>query len=131
MASHGEDDRRSKKPTRITLAKARSDGTAEGSEAQWGGKVHGRSYGVGEDSSRGARSENQSGQGGSRVYGGRTWRWPAMGGERQVELPEKPTAPRREGRSLESVEMESEQWRVYQLRYRASGIGRAPKRVYQ
>ena len=50
-ASHGEDDRRSKKSGQTTLAKARSDGTAEGGEARWGGKFHGRSYGVGEDRS--------------------------------------------------------------------------------
>ena len=50
-ASHGEDDRRSNKSGRTTLAKARSDGTAEGGEARWGGKFHGQSYGVGEDRS--------------------------------------------------------------------------------
>ena len=46
-----EDDCRSNKSGRTTLAKARSDGTAEGGEARWGGKFHGRSYGVGEDRS--------------------------------------------------------------------------------
>ena len=50
-ASHGEDDRHSKKFSRTTLAKARSDGTANGGEAWWGGNVHGRSYGVGKDRS--------------------------------------------------------------------------------
>ena len=50
-ASHGEDDRRNNKSGRTTLAKARSDGTAEGGEARWGGKFHSRSYGVGEDRS--------------------------------------------------------------------------------
>ena len=49
--SHGEDDPRNNKSGRTTLAKARSDGTAEGGEARWGGKFHGRSYGVGEDRS--------------------------------------------------------------------------------
>ena len=119
-ASHGEDDRRSKKSGRTTLAKARSDGTAEGGEAWWGGKFHGLSYGVGEDrsdriavrsvdggvadqrtgedTSRGPRSENRSGQGGSRVDSGRAWPWPADGGEMEVEWPEMPTAPRREGK---------------------------------
>ena len=50
-ASHGRDDRRSNKSGRTTLAKARSDGTAEGGEARWGRNVQGRSYGVGEDRS--------------------------------------------------------------------------------
>ena len=85
-----------------------------------GGKFHGRSYGVGEDrsdriavryvdggvanqrtgeaTSWGPRSENRSGQGGSRVDSGRAWTRPADGGERQLEWPEMATAPRREGK---------------------------------
>ena len=83
-----------------------------------GGKFHGRSYRVGEDrsdriavrsvdggvadqrtgedTSRGPRSENRSGQGGLRVDSGRVWTWPADGGEMEVEWPEMPTAPCRE-----------------------------------
>ena len=72
---------------------------------------------------------NRSGQGGSRVDSGRAWPWPADGGEMEVEWPEMPTAPRREGKG-EGNRL-SAQYRVYRERYKGSGIGEKTKREYQ
>ena len=149
-ASHGEDDRRSKKSGRTTLAKARSDGTAEGGKARWGRNVQGRSYGVGEDRSeriavrgeqggvtdqrRGRTDRGDPDRKTDSEKAARGWTVVECGGGWQTAVKGRPSgrsSPPHLARKGDGNEVKwSEQWRIYGEEYKGSGIGAITKRKY-
>ena len=145
-----EDDCRSNKSGRTTLAKARSDGTAEGGEARWGRNVQGRSYGVGEDRSERIAVRGEQGGVADQRRGrtdrgdpdrktdpekaARGWTVVECGGGLQTAVKGRSSgrsSPPHLARKGDGNEVKwSEQWIVYREGYKGSGIGAITKRQY-